>query len=369
MDHSALSYSKVSAAASATSSSSPSIQLSIGEDDVGSDNIVNNNDIDNNVNIALLTTSPTNTNGNPNTNLNNNPTVSQSAMTSTSTSSIPPPLIIVHLAIAFAQLLWGAGSVIGHLSLSESRADPILFSAIREGCASCLLTVILYIRRRTRTHITPLPAFPSITSNININPFVSFFSTIKSNPDIRGLLFTGVCLYLGQLGFILGLQLSSSITASSWQPFQALLAIAYEWILARIGGYDIIVTSSKPRVNLRKVIGIIIGIAGALFMVLTPESKQLLNGNDDGNDQQQQQQQQWWTHLCASLFFFINCSASVFYLLISSPISHKFTSLVVTTSAYIVATALMICTWICKHFFHFLYFAISQLAHHMHRMH
>ena len=88
-------------------------------------------------------------------------------------------------------------------TLGLPSTNPVLFALIRDGIAGPILCVIAFALNRQ------IPAFK----------------------DIRLFLIPGFWLFLNQLTFTVGLKISSSITASAWQPSQGILAVIYGYIL------------------------------------------------------------------------------------------------------------------------------------------
>jgi hypothetical protein len=99
-------------------------------------------------------------------------------------------LILAHLACIGTQTLFGGGSVVGKLGVSQG--NPVLFALIREGTAGPILCIAAFVINRILPEAKHIPRF----------------------------LILGACLFGNQLFFIVGLKLSNSITASVWQPTQ-----------------------------------------------------------------------------------------------------------------------------------------------------
>jgi len=115
--------------------------------------------------------------------------------------------------------------------------------------------------------------------------------------------------------FIVGLKLSSSTTASVWQPSQPIFTLG----LALLLGWE--------TVSVLKVLGIMFAIGGAVFMILfdVPESE--LSASITGN-------------MC----FVLNCLASSSYVICTKPLLKHYSGLIVCAWAYVSATCFMTVT-------------------------
>mmetsp|Transcript_62862 Transcript_62862/g.99800 ORF Transcript_62862/g.99800 Transcript_62862/m.99800 type:complete len:412 (+) Transcript_62862:43-1278(+) len=203
----------------------------------------------------------------------------------------PPSLLIVHLAIITAQVAFGGGSVIGALGMPET--NPVLFALIREGVAGPLLCIIAFLIDK---HVP------------------------NCREDWSLFIGPGLALWVNQFTFIVGLKISSGILASSWQPSQGILAVLFGWCFG-----------IERHVDTFKIVGILIGTAGALFMIIYG------NHDDSGT-------LDVWHAFGGSIMFFLNCSATVLYLILGRPAFKKYPSSTITGYSYIIATGLMIIT-------------------------
>lgn len=130
----------------------------------------------------------------------------------------------------------------------------------------------------------------------------------------------GVCLFMDQFSFIVGLKISNGILASSWQPSQGILAVIYGCCLGTERTFD-----------LKKISGILLGTTGAILMITLDHHQY---GDDENSDV--------WHTLGGSIMFFLNCSASVFYLILSRPAQRKYPSATITGYSYMTASFLML---------------------------
>lgn len=202
-----------------------------------------------------------------------------------------PSLLLIHGAIITAQIAFGSGSVIGALGLPET--NPVLFALIREGIAGPLLCIIALI----------IDGKKNIPKLRHIHLFIG----------------PGLSLFCNQLFFITGLKLSSSITASAWQPSQAILAVIYGWCL-----------NVEHNIDIYKILGILSGTCGALFMIL-------FRSNDTNT-------MSTFDIIGGNICFFINCSTTALYLIFGKRLLEIYPSATVTGYSYICATILMTIT-------------------------
>jgi len=199
-----------------------------------------------------------------------------------------PSIWVVHIAFIAAQVSFGGSSVVGSLGLPAT--NPVLFAMIREGIAGPLLCLISYIITRS---------IPSIY-------------------DYKLFILPGIMLYLNQLFYIVGLKLSDSITAAAFQPSQPILACIFGFCLGTEKHFDVY-----------KILGIIIAFGGALVMILFGQ-------HEDGSNVS------IWNRFGGIICFIINCSATVFYLILNKPALKIYDSITVTSYSYIIASILMV---------------------------
>ena len=210
-----------------------------------------------------------------------------------------PAAWMVHLALITTQLSFGGGSVVGKLGVSGT--NPVLFALIREGTAGPLLMAIAGFHK---------------------------FETPKREDMVR-LLAAGVCIFLNQFCFIVGLKLSDPTTGSIWQPSQPIFTTA----LALLLQYE------KP--DVKKILGILFAVGGAAFMIAYPSS------NDSGSSSSSSGSSGSTSNpVVANILFFINCVATSGYVILTKPLlsSKKYESISITGWSYISASFLMLIT-------------------------
>ena len=237
---------------------------------------------------------------NPNNNNNNNNSRSRSYSSTNvlilkspgPNAGKPPSMVLVHLAVIIAQLSFGSASVIGVLGLPSM--NPILFTLIRDSVSGPCLCIIAYCIDKQ---------FPN---------FLKHFWRFGQ---------TGFCLFMQQLFYIIGLKLTNSyVIANAWQPSQAIFGIIYGYFCFKV----------EKHLDKYKIIGIMVAIAGALFITLYDyDLKKYSSGKH------------FVTFFVGNIFFFINCSAIVFYLILSRKLLKYYPSSTVVGYSYVIAASLM----------------------------
>ncbi|ETO32427.1 hypothetical protein RFI_04688 [Reticulomyxa filosa] len=153
------------------------------------------------------------------------------------------------------------------------------------------------------------------------NLYLKYISDIRTVPKLehwKMFIGPGLALYCNQLFFIVGLKLSSSVTASAWQPSQSIIAVVLGICLR-----------TEKNVDVFKICGILFGTGGALFMIL-------FNSDNGGNSV--------WQEFGGSICFFLNCTGTALYLILGRRCLLYYGSSTVTGYSYIVATCVMIVT-------------------------
>jgi len=202
-------------------------------------------------------------------------------------SSWQPPAVVVHGALIGAQLCFGVGSIVGKFGISGT--NPVLFALIREGLAGPILCLCAFWMTKT---------------------------ILPRKEDLLRLILCGLCIFINQFGYIVGLKLSDPVSAAAWQPSQPIWTVL---IVCLIGMEDW---------SVRKVLGVVLSVAGAVFMVVYGSSAQ---GNSG-----------WEGHI----FFFFNCMGTSLYVILSKPLcrSGTYKAVSITAWSYIVASLTMLPT-------------------------
>eukprot|EP01083_Nonionella_stella_P314513 1133383_1 len=195
-----------------------------------------------------------------------------------------PSFFIIHLALIISQVSFGGGSVVASLAMPDT--NPALFAFIQWGFSSPLLCFAAYLLDRR----------------------------MPSCKDWKLFIPPGLSLFVSQFTMIIGLKISSGILASSWQPSQGILAVMYGWCFG-----------IEKHADAFKIMGILIGTGGALFMIIYDNQETPANTD-------------LWHTFGGSAMFFCNCSATVFYLILGRPALSKYPSSTITACAYIIST-------------------------------
>eukprot|EP00040_Diaphanoeca_grandis_P024143 m.132423 g.132423 ORF g.132423 m.132423 type:complete len:380 (-) comp29605_c0_seq1:321-1460(-) len=192
-------------------------------------------------------------------------------------------LFYASVAQVVANSCFGIGSVVGKIGLPNM--NPILFATVRELGAAIILCIVAY-----RSYGLKLPSFKDRTGGL--------------------ALLCGFAVVIGQFLFLLGLKMSSAVTASVWQPSQPI------WTMLMA------VALGREQVSKRKVLGVLLAFAGCAFMVLESSPPK-------------------GSHSVAAwipnLMFFGNCLGTPIYILCAKSLVEQFPSLWVTAWAYVVA--------------------------------
>lgn len=194
--------------------------------------------------------------------------------------------VCANLAIFLANSLFAIGNVVSAICLSGM--NPVLFALIREAIAGPLLCGI----------------------------------ALAKDPDMRPRMedkwrffFTGFCLFLNNLCFIVGVKLASATDAGIWQPAQPLFIA----IIAILWGYE--------SATWLKFIGIFIAIGGSLVVVLV--------GAESGEGS---------SEILGNVFLFIQAVFCSLFYVSQKPLLERYTPLVTLGYSYLVATCLMTIT-------------------------
>jgi drug/metabolite transporter (DMT)-like permease len=136
-----------------------------------------------------------------------------------------PSVWFVHACLAAIYALAGFSTVI--IKLGVSGINPVLFALLRDTIAGPLLVIIAYIFDGELLRPRDWP------------PFVA----------------PGFFLFIAQFLFVVGSKIASPVTAAAWQPATPIFTAIFATALG------------MERVTPLKTFGILISVAGALFMV------------------------------------------------------------------------------------------------------
>uniref|UniRef100_A0A7S2XFP5 EamA domain-containing protein n=1 Tax=Lotharella oceanica TaxID=641309 RepID=A0A7S2XFP5_9EUKA len=196
-----------------------------------------------------------------------------------------PAMWKVHLALLSAQIMFGAGSVVG--KLGTHRANPVLFALVRDGMAGPILCLLAYAKDRA------LPQMKHL-----------WWFTV-----------TGAFIFLSQVCFIVGLKLSNAVIGSAWQPSQSIMVTA------------IAIAIGRERATFFKISGILLAFGGALFIVLYGADFEAGSSELSGN-----------------ILYFINCLGTALYIICSKPMFSVYPSMSITAWSYISAAIMIVIT-------------------------
>eukprot|EP00727_Mastigamoeba_balamuthi_P000411 m51a1_g10367 hypothetical protein (437) ;mRNA; r:87776-89769 len=210
-----------------------------------------------------------------------------SAEPTSANSATPPSLLLVHGALLAVQVCFGANAVVGKLGMSEG-TNPVFFALLREAIAGPVLL-----------------AFAS-----------AFDRRLPAARDLWLFGLAGGCLFVNQLCYIVGLKLAdTATTAALWQMtqpvFTTVIALSIRW----------------ERATAYNVVGILLSVGGACFMVLYGKSGSSMSSS-----------------IPANICFFLNCLATSLYVIASKPLlkSRGYRPTTVIGWAYVIAALMML---------------------------
>lgn len=190
----------------------------------------------------------------------------------------------VHLALFGGQLSFGFSAIAGKLGLHGG--NPLLFGLLRElitGLILCVANLVLGYR-----------ALPDWA-------------------DMQLFLGCGFAIFLNHICYLVGLKLADPVSGSAWQPSQPVFTCG----LAIMVGYE--------RSSLRKSVGILIAVAGAVFMVLDEPASGTSATDSAGH-----------------FLFCANCMANSCYFIISKRLLKRYHPISLTGWSYAIASVFML---------------------------
>tara|TARA_B110001452_G_scaffold32049_1_gene25016 strand:+ start:101 stop:1117 length:1017 start_codon:yes stop_codon:yes gene_type:complete len=196
-----------------------------------------------------------------------------------------PSFLTANLVQALVNVLFGSSSVAAAIGLSD-RVDPLSFGLLRVGFA-CVGIVSMAVANG---------------------------DSVFARRDVLQLAAASLLLWTSEIMYVTGVQLAGSIAASIWQPSQPIMTLV---ITAALG---------TERLTLARVAGIILAFAGCAVMVLGSVSQ----GGGGGQ-----------THRHAVLgngCFFVNCLATVLYVVASQSLLTKYPPLTMASSTFLLMT-------------------------------
>lgn len=206
----------------------------------------------------------------------------------------PPPVCVVHAALVAAQVSFGGGAIVGKFGVHGT--NPALFALIREGVAGPLLCLLALLSA------DPGAKLPRLR-------------------DLGRILAAGLAIYSNQLFFLVGLKLNDPVAGSAWQPSQPIFTM----ILAVLLGYE--------KISWRQLMGVLIAVAGAIFMVVFGSVAQAKSGETSLG-----------VALVGHALFFLNCLGTSCYVILTKDLLKRYPSVAVTGWSYLTASVMMLIT-------------------------
>eukprot|EP00041_Stephanoeca_diplocostata_P008672 m.128305 g.128305 ORF g.128305 m.128305 type:complete len:400 (+) comp17428_c0_seq3:768-1967(+) len=141
----------------------------------------------------------------------------------------------------------------------------------------------------------------------------------RHDGSLSKVMLCGLAVVVGQFFFLVGLKMSSAVTASVWQPSQPI------WTLLMA------IAIGREKASRRKVLGVLLAFAGCVFMV-----EETHKPNDGGAESRIPA----WI---PNLFFFGNCLGTPIYVLTAKTLTTRLgkPALWVTAWAYMAATCML----------------------------
>jgi len=217
----------------------------------------------------------------------------------------------VHSSLVLGQVFFGLGSVIAALGLPS--CNPLAFALARESCAGVLLLGAdqLVSRRRAASIGEDGDRIIGTSSS-------TFFDPLRQH-TVRFLLL-GIMIFSNQAGNIAGIKLAGPVAAAVWQPSQPIITAAISMCM-----------KSEP-INWWRISGVALAFVGCAFMVI-------LSGREPNGETGMSMQ-----FIVGNFLFFINCSGTSLYVILSKKVLAVYTSLSVTAWSYIIASIFMALT-------------------------
>jgi len=174
--------------------------------------------------------------------------------------------LLANLAQAFVNVLFGASSVVSQLGLHDVNA--VLFGLIR-----ALVTTVCLVLFRPSERLICCGRL-----------------TVRKE-HITRFCVAGLCLFVGEFFYILGVEFAGSIRASLWQPSQPIWTLAMTWAIG------------QERMSVLKAAGIVFAFAGCAIMVLCRTRE-----DDDDGESSSEKEASFIKDLVGNAFLFVNCT-------------------------------------------------------------
>ena len=211
-------------------------------------------------------------------------------------------IALSHLSLVAANMFFGCGAVIMKVGLGKYKQDAITFALYREACVAVLLVATACL-----VHPKQRPRFS----------------------DAGRLVATGVSLFGIQFCFILGVAYAGPAVATFWQPA---LPVVTTVLTIALG---------MERLTLRKALGILFCVGGALTMVLVDSGSTSTSShggtcNSTGNGTSTES-----LVLLGNGLLFMEIVVNAVYLIVMKPLLKRHPPLCITAWTYLVAAVCM----------------------------
>lgn len=206
---------------------------------------------------------------------------------------MPPSFLSANIVQGLVNVLFGSSSVAAAVGLSD-RVDPLSFGLLRVGFA-CV----------------------GIVSMALANGDSAF-----AKRDALRLAAASLLLWTSEIMYVTGVQLAGSIAASIWQPSQPIMTLV---VTAALG---------TERLTLARVVGIVLAFLGCAVMVLGSASQSGAGGQAHRHA------------LLGNGCFFVNCLATVLYVVASQSLIAKYPPLTLASSTFLLMTCYYIIVYV-----------------------
>jgi drug/metabolite transporter (DMT)-like permease len=215
-----------------------------------------------------------------------------------------------HVALIFAQLSFSGWHILGQMAF-RGGAHPVVVALYREILSTVLMFGCVYYMNRSR----------------GLRGCVRMISEVFNGEDKRQFLLIGVTSFINMIASILGLHFTNAALFALFQPIVPVVAT----ILSIVQGYE--------GYSHLKIVGICLGIAGALIVETAGHSSSSNTTDKAGKEREEDGDMVYYIGLC---FIFAQVVACATFLTMQKGIASKYDSITITFIYYLVATTMTV---------------------------